>query len=175
MSKQELVEAYVRGEVTRRAFIRRLIAAGVSFGAAMAYAQIDPRLAGAQGGESGRITFGGSITAANGDRATLGGNAQSGPLPSGQVEYRDHGPAQPLKAHSVNVKEVTCGSAYGEKFARICGDAIVNSFQPGGYCLELRESLSLNFARMKVTYQEQQYDSGEQQFKGGMWDLRCNQ
>lgn len=38
MSKQELVEAYVEGRVSRRVFMRRLVAAGVSLGAASAYA-----------------------------------------------------------------------------------------------------------------------------------------
>lgn len=38
MSKQELVEAYVEGRITRRVFVRRLVAAGVSLGAAVTYA-----------------------------------------------------------------------------------------------------------------------------------------
>jgi hypothetical protein len=38
MSKQELVEAYAAGTITRRVFVRRLVAAGVSLGAAVTYA-----------------------------------------------------------------------------------------------------------------------------------------
>src|SRR5256885_2195755 len=38
MSKTELVEAYSRGEISRRVFIRRLIATGISLGAALVYA-----------------------------------------------------------------------------------------------------------------------------------------
>jgi hypothetical protein len=38
MSKQELVEAYVQGRLTRRVFVRRLVAAGITLGAASAYA-----------------------------------------------------------------------------------------------------------------------------------------
>lgn len=47
MSKQLLVESYLRGEVGRRLFVRRLVAMGVSVTAALAYAQIAPAPAGA--------------------------------------------------------------------------------------------------------------------------------
>ena len=39
MSERELVEAFVNGGISRRVFIRGLIAAGVSMGAALAYAE----------------------------------------------------------------------------------------------------------------------------------------
>ena len=39
MSKHEVVEAYLRGQIDRREFIRRLTLAGVSSAAAVAYAQ----------------------------------------------------------------------------------------------------------------------------------------
>jgi hypothetical protein len=45
MSKEELVDAYVNGEISRRSFVRRLVAGGVSLTAAIAYAQMDPQLA----------------------------------------------------------------------------------------------------------------------------------
>ena len=40
MSQSELVDAYVQGRMSRRTLIRRLAAAGVSFGAAAAYAHL---------------------------------------------------------------------------------------------------------------------------------------
>jgi hypothetical protein len=40
MSRQELVDAYLGGGLSRRAFVRRLVASGVSVGAAMGYAQV---------------------------------------------------------------------------------------------------------------------------------------
>jgi hypothetical protein len=40
MSKQELVDAYLDGSLNRRGFVRRLIATGVSAGAATGYAQL---------------------------------------------------------------------------------------------------------------------------------------
>lgn len=52
MGKEELVSAYLEGQVGRRTFIRRLVAAGVSLAAAMTYADVlraDPARA-AEGG-----------------------------------------------------------------------------------------------------------------------------
>jgi len=43
MSREQLVDAYLRGEISRRAFIRRLVAAGVSVGAAVAYSYLMPQ------------------------------------------------------------------------------------------------------------------------------------
>ena len=40
MSREDLIDAYVSGEISRRTFIRRLAAAGVSLAAAGAYAQL---------------------------------------------------------------------------------------------------------------------------------------
>lgn len=48
MSRQELVTAYLDGRISRRTLIRRLIAGGVSTGAAISYAQVlAPERAGA--------------------------------------------------------------------------------------------------------------------------------
>jgi hypothetical protein len=40
MSRQELVTAFLEGQISRRTLIRRLIAGGVSAGAAISYAQV---------------------------------------------------------------------------------------------------------------------------------------
>jgi hypothetical protein len=40
MSRQELVTAFLEGQISRRTLIRRLIACGVSAGAAISYAQV---------------------------------------------------------------------------------------------------------------------------------------
>ena len=40
MSREELVNAYVEGGISRRMFIRRLVAAGTSVGAAVSYAHL---------------------------------------------------------------------------------------------------------------------------------------
>jgi Bacterial Ig-like domain (group 1) len=59
-----------------------------------------------------KVTYGGRITAANGDSSTFGGNAMvpaSGP--KGQEEYQDHGPAASMNVHSIDVLAVTCNDA----------------------------------------------------------------
>lgn len=40
MSREQLVDAYLRGDISRRIFIRRLVAAGVSLSAAVGYAHL---------------------------------------------------------------------------------------------------------------------------------------
>jgi hypothetical protein len=40
MSQQEIVDAYVNGDMSRRVFIRRLAASGVALGAAVSYAHL---------------------------------------------------------------------------------------------------------------------------------------
>jgi hypothetical protein len=40
MSQNELVEAYLDGRITRRTLVRRLVAAGISVGAAVSYAHL---------------------------------------------------------------------------------------------------------------------------------------
>jgi hypothetical protein len=52
MLKEELVEGYVRGDITRRTFVRRLTATGVGLAAALSYAElIRPQDAQAAAGE----------------------------------------------------------------------------------------------------------------------------
>ena len=40
MLREELVEGYVRGDITRRTFVRRLTATGVGLAAALSYAEL---------------------------------------------------------------------------------------------------------------------------------------
>lgn len=40
MSREEAVESYTAGRISRRSFIRHLVAAGVSVGAAVTYAEV---------------------------------------------------------------------------------------------------------------------------------------
>jgi hypothetical protein len=42
MSRDQLIEGYLRGEISRRRFIRGLVASGVSLGAAIAYGELAP-------------------------------------------------------------------------------------------------------------------------------------
>jgi len=56
MSKEELVQSYVEGRINRRIFIRRLVALGVSVGAAMTYSQVLGTEAAAAKGGKGPVT-----------------------------------------------------------------------------------------------------------------------
>jgi hypothetical protein len=70
-----------------------------------------------------KITNGGWIIARNGDRSSFGGNAKvdaDGNV-SGNEEYQDHGPAQPMNLHG-NVLVVQCTSATS---ATIYGQATI--------------------------------------------------
>jgi len=40
MPDEELVNAYVEGRISRRVFIRRLVAGGIGLGAALTYAEV---------------------------------------------------------------------------------------------------------------------------------------
>ena len=47
MSRDQVVDAYLRGDLSRRLFVRRLVAVGVSLTAALTYAQMVPSSASA--------------------------------------------------------------------------------------------------------------------------------
>jgi len=70
-----------------------------------------------------KVTNGGRITARNGDKATFGGNAMADGL-SGEEEYQDHGPAQDMNVHSIDITAVVCNAA--GTLASIFGTATVD-------------------------------------------------
>jgi Big-like domain-containing protein len=70
-----------------------------------------------------KVTNGGRITTTNGDKGTFGGNAMADGL-SGEEEYQDHGPAQEMNVHSIDITAVVCNAA-GTK-ASIFGTATVD-------------------------------------------------
>lgn len=114
--------------------------------------------------EACKVTYGGRITAANGDKATFGGNAQ-GKGPKGQEEYQDHGPATDINVHSINVLAVTC-SRDGIN-ASIFGTATINGAGSFDYRIDLKdlgEPGSLDTYRIRLS---NGYDSGEQVLSGG--------
>ena len=110
-----------------------------------------------------KVTYGGRIEAANGDKATFGGNAQV--PPKGQEQYQDHGPAADLNVHSINVQAVTC-SADGTS-ASIFGQATVNGSGTFNYRIDLRdlgEPGSSDTYRIRLS---SGYDSGTQVLESG--------
>jgi hypothetical protein len=135
MSREQLVEAYLRGEISRRVFIRRLAATGMSLSAAIAYSQIRPDIAAARRRvktsanfyetSGAKVTYGGQITTNLITKGSFGGNAQGGPPPKGEEEYIDHGAVSGLNFHSTDVTSVDVFPFHGGKRAVIRGQGTV--------------------------------------------------
>ena len=111
-----------------------------------------------------KVTYGGRITADNGDKATFGGNAK-GTGPSGQEEFQDHGPADAMNVHSIDVRAVTC--TRDRTAASIFGTATVDG---GGSVLYRIDVQDLGEPGSTDTYRIRLgngYDSGAQVISGG--------
>ena len=115
--------------------------------------------------ESCKATFGGRITAGNGDKATFGGNAKVSKTgdASGRAEYQDHGRAQAMNVKSINVLAVVCTSTTASNLRR-------------GHDRRLRHlRLPHRPRRQRRAGQERHlphplsngYDSGQQTLEGG--------
>lgn len=111
-----------------------------------------------------KVTYGGRVVAANGDKATFGGNAKvpaSGP--KGQQQYQDHGPVADLNVHSISVDAVVCTPTS----ASIFGTARVNGSGSVNYRIDVRdlgEPGTNDRYRIRLGTG---YDSGDQQLIGG--------
>jgi hypothetical protein len=110
-----------------------------------------------------RVTYGGRITAANGDKGTFGGNAKADGL-QGQEEYQDHGSAAAMNVHSTAVQAVTCHGTSVSIFGTATVDGggsynfridLVDNGEPGAGSDTYRIRLSNG------------YDSGTQTLAGG--------
>jgi uncharacterized repeat protein (TIGR01451 family) len=112
-----------------------------------------------------KVTGGGWIVASDGDRATFGGNAHPSIPPKGQLQYTDHGPANPIRVHSRNVLAITCSNDRTQ--ATITGEATIDgqgSFQYRIDVGDLGEPGRRDTYRIRLSTG---YDSGEQMLKGG--------
>jgi hypothetical protein len=111
------------------------------------------------------VTSGGRITAANGDKATFGGNAQDATNPDdtakGKSQYTDHGPATPLSIHVVTIRSVVCST--DGMSATIYGET------SGGTLVQI-DVTDLGEPGRDDTYRIRTntgYDSGEQRLEEG--------
>jgi YVTN family beta-propeller protein len=118
------------------------------------------------------ITDGGRITAANGDRATFGGNAKvsSNGKPSGQQQYQDHGPAAPMRVKSTTVSSVPCviDASGGNGEASIFGTATIDG--SGSYQYRIDVDDNGEPGKGRDTYHIQLsngYDSGVKTLQAG--------
>jgi hypothetical protein len=112
-----------------------------------------------------KVTGGGRITAHNGDKGTFGGNAMADGL-QGEEEYQDHGPAQAMNVHSIEIQAVVC-SADGTK-ASIFGTATIDGGGSFNFRIDVAdngEPGSSDTYRIRLS---NGYDSGVQTLaKGG--------
>ena len=111
-----------------------------------------------------KVTYGGRITAANGDKATFGGNAK-GDGPKGNENYRDHGPVINLHVKSIQVLSVTCNTAGTQ--ASIFGTATINGAGTFDFRIDLKdlgEPGSSDTYRIRLS---SGYDSGDKILEGG--------
>jgi hypothetical protein len=116
-----------------------------------------------------KITYGGRITAANGDKATFGGNAQvkkNGTL-TGQEEYQDHGPAADMNVHSINVLAISCPDTSPLE-ASIFGTATIDGTGSVDYRIDVTDvdepGSGVDTYRIRLS---NGYDSGVQVLSGG--------
>jgi hypothetical protein len=117
-----------------------------------------------------RITNGGWITAANGDKATFGGNAKAdadGNV-SGNEEYQDHGPAREFNLHG-NVLVIVCGT--DNKSGTVFGEATVDGSGSHIYRIDVVDEAEpgkgADRYRIRFNTPAPPYDSGDQLLKGG--------
>src|SRR5215213_362446 len=117
------------------------------------------------------ITNGGSIIAANGDRATFGGNAKAnaGGEVQGQQEYLDHGPVERLTMHSINVLAIVCD---GSGRASIFGQATMNGSGIVNYRINVQDLGEPGKGQDTYWLLMDGYDSGEQTLGGGNIQIR---
>jgi hypothetical protein len=122
-----------------------------------------------------KITNGGRITTAAGDTATFGGNARAlaNGSAQGEEEYQDHGPAQPLSLHSIELVAVTCNEDRTE--AEIFGQGEVDG--AGSFFFRIRARDAAEPGAGADAYGiliSNGYASGDQTLEGGNVQISQN-
>jgi hypothetical protein len=120
-----------------------------------------------------RINDGGRITALNGDTATFGGHARvsSTGEASGNQEYQDHGPLQPMNVNTLNVQAVICSD--DRTSAEIHGQATVDGEGEHQYRIRLHDDGEPGTGdRYGITIPSVGYASGDQTLEGGNVQIR---
>jgi hypothetical protein len=115
-----------------------------------------------------KITNGGWIVTNAGDQGSFGGNATETTTgtDSGQVEYQDHGPAQPLNVHSLSVRAITCNPTLTS--ASIFGKATIDGSGSHWYRVDVEDlaepGTGIDTYRIRL---DTGYNSGKHKLKGG--------
>jgi hypothetical protein len=120
-----------------------------------------------------KISDGGWIFPLNRDVATFGGNAKvsSFGVASGNQEYHDHGPLQPLTVNTIDVEVVLCSSDHTE--AKIFGRTAVNGSGFYEYEIDLEDNGEPGVNdKYRISVPEVGYESGPQTLQGGNVQIR---
>jgi hypothetical protein len=134
--------------------------------------------------DSCKVTFGGWITTADGDKATFGGNSHAVDQ-KGQIEYQDHGPTTDINVHSIEVHSLACGgdvgvssvlglsgilgsepSSFGTQ-ASIFGTATIDGSGSVGYQIDVTDAGEPGSSDTYRIQLSNGYDSGVQVLYGG--------
>ncbi len=147
----------MRPNAWKRRSVAALAVAVFAVAAGQAAAVVDEDVAGC------KVTYGGWITTAAGDKASFGGNVNE---VKGQLEYQDHGPATNINVHSIRV---TSGFCISDSFAAatITGFATVDGEGSYEYILDLVDAGEPGRADLFRLRLSNGYDSGEQPLLGG--------
>jgi hypothetical protein len=118
------------------------------------------------------VTYGIRIIADNGDLGTGGGVARvdGEGNPTGQHEYQDHGPVQPMNVHSINVLAVVCSDIAGVPGARqaqIYGEATIDGAGEFAYRIHVEDRGEPGTSDKYWIILSNGYDSGSQPLIGG--------
>jgi hypothetical protein len=113
------------------------------------------------------ITNGGWIVADNGDRANFGGNARADGNgdPTGEEEYQDQGPAQPMNVHSIRITAITCTD--DRQHATIFGEATIDGSGMWVFRIDVTDMGSPSTNDAYGIILSNGYDSGVQPLGGG--------
>ena len=114
-----------------------------------------------------QITNGGWIYATNGDRANFGGNANvdKDGNPTGQEEYQDQGPVQPMNVHSTKITATTCTD--DRMFASIFGESTIDGSGTFIFRIDVTDMGSPSTNDKYEIRLSNGYDSGNQLLQGG--------
>jgi hypothetical protein len=120
-----------------------------------------------------KISDGGFIMALNTDTGTFGGNAKVSltGVASGQQEYQDHGPVQPLNVNTIDVQAVVCSTDRTQ--ASLFGHATVNGMGSFEYEIDLKDNGEPGTNDMYgILLPAVPYASGTQKLGGGNVQIR---
>jgi len=120
-----------------------------------------------------KISDGGWIFPLNTDVATFGGNAKvsSSGVSTGNQEYHDHGPFQPMTVNTIDVQAVVCSDDRTK--ASIFGHTTVDGSGSHEYEIDLEDHGEPGVSdKYRISVPEVGYESGPQTLQGGNVQIR---